>query len=236
VIIATTLWLVRRRVATVRYEASLKQKIAETEMMALRAQMNPHFIFNSLNSIDALIYSDDKYQATLYLNKFAKLIRNVLDSSKQNMVSVEKDLETLRLYIELEQLRGENPFTSEINVDPSILREDLRVPPLIIQPYVENAIQHGLRNRSDDHGQLHISVKRSADGLEYVIEDNGVGRSFTMNGNGHDKISYGMQMSSDRIKIFNQEEKASVKVTDLHENGMATGTKVEIKLRTNVSS
>ncbi|HZV69048.1 MAG TPA: two-component regulator propeller domain-containing protein [Saprospiraceae bacterium] len=221
----------RKRMKMVRYESGLKQKVAETEMMALRAQMNPHFIFNSINSIDALIQNDDKYQATLYLNKFAKLIRNILDSSKQNTVTLEKDMETLRLYIDLEQLRSENEFIADIDIDPSIMQKDIRVPPLIIQPYVENAIQHGIRNRADDLGQLHISLRHSHEGLEYVIEDNGVGRKASMNGRRAEKVSYGMQMSHDRIMIFNREENASVKITDLDGNGIASGTRVEIKLK-----
>lgn len=232
-IMATIAWIVKKRVTTIRYEAGLKQRIVETEMMALRAQMNPHFIFNSLNSIDGLIHNDDKYHATLYLNKFAKLIRNILDSSRQNTITVTKDLETLKLYIELEQFRNENKFTSEITVDPAILREDVRVPPLIIQPYVENAILHGLRNRSDDKGHLSISLSRENGTLHYVIEDNGVGRGHAINGYADDKVSYGLQMSSDRIKLFNHEAQASVVITDLMEQGNPAGTKVEIRLKAN---
>ena len=194
--------------------------------------MNPHFIFNSINSIDALIMNDDKYQATVYLNKFAKLIRNILDSSKQNTVPIEKDIETLQLYIELEQFRGENAFTSEVSVDPALLEKDIRVPPLIIQPYVENAILHGLKHRKDDLGKLQIEVKRSTDGIDYRIVDNGVGRTATMNGQKNGKTSYGMEISRERIMLFNKEEKASVRITDLQENGMPSGTQVDINLRT----
>jgi ligand-binding sensor domain-containing protein len=225
-------FLLQRRFKALEYEANLKQKVAETEMMALRAQMNPHFIFNSINSIDALIMNDDKYQATMYLNKFAKLIRNILDSSKQNTVPIEKDIETLRLYIELEQLRSENAFTADIEVDPTLIERDIRVPPLIIQPYVENAILHGLKHRRDDQGKLSISIARSIDGIGYSIEDNGVGREAHVNGSKNGKTSYGMEMSSDRIKLFNQEEKADVRITDLMDRGRSTGTKVEITLKT----
>src|SRR4030095_8653566 len=133
-------YFVRRRIKTIRYESRLKQKIAETEMMALRAQMNPHFIFNCINSIDALIQSNDKYHANIYLNKFAKLIRNILDSSKQNVVALSKDLETLQLYTDLEQFRTENKFAVNIKAEISLLQDDYKIPPLIIQPFVENAI------------------------------------------------------------------------------------------------
>lgn len=220
----------RRRIREVRHEAEMKRRIAETEMMALRAQMNPHFIFNCINSIDALIQSNDKYQATVYLNKFAKLIRNILDSSKQNVVTLSKDLETLQLYIDLEQFRTENKFSAEIKAESSLLQDDYKIPPLIIQPFVENAILHGLKNRPDNEGKLSVSVSRRNGHIEFIIEDNGVGRSIAINGIQNDKKSYGIQMSVDRVKIFNNEETASVAITDLEKNGKATGTKVQVLL------
>ncbi|MFZ1677830.1 MAG: histidine kinase, partial [Saprospiraceae bacterium] len=224
-------WLIRKRIRTIRYEAGLKQKIAETEMMALRAQMNPHFIFNCINSIDSLIQDNDKYHATIYLNKFAKLIRCILDSSKQNTVTLANDMETLKLYIEMEQFRNDNKFTADIKADPALLQEDFKVPPLIIQPYVENAILHGLRNRKDNDGQLSISLNRLNGKIQYIIEDNGVGRMHTQNGHSNNKVSYGMQMSSDRIRLFNQEENASVEITDLGNKGISSGTRVEVLLK-----
>jgi ligand-binding sensor domain-containing protein/anti-sigma regulatory factor (Ser/Thr protein kinase) len=230
-IAAIITFLVRRRIKVIRHEAELKQQIAETEMMALRAQMNPHFIFNCINSIDALIQSNDKYHATVYLNKFAKLIRNILDSSKQNTVSLAKDLETLQLYIDLEQLRNENKFKAEIRADEGLLRDDYKVPPLIVQPYVENAILHGLRNRMDDKGELIVSVSRQHDRLEYIIEDNGVGIEAGTQAAQKQNKSYGMQMSKDRVKLFNKEENASVSVTNLKNNGKAGGTRVQVFLK-----
>lgn len=222
--------LFRKRIKAIRHEAGLKQQIAETEMMALRAQMNPHFIFNCINSIDALIQSNDKYLATVYLNKFARLIRNILDSSKQNMVTLSKDMETLQLYIELEQFRNENKFTVELKADPSLLQDDFKVPPLIIQPYVENAILHGLKNRLDSNGKLRVSIERQNGQIQFIIEDNGVGREVTSTVKQGDKRSYGMQMSRDRIKLFNKEETASIVITDLEKDGMAAGTKVQVSL------
>ncbi|MEC5145158.1 two-component regulator propeller domain-containing protein [Chitinophaga sp. 212800010-3] len=223
--------VVRKRIAGIRYEAVLQRKIAETEMMALRAQMNPHFIFNCINSIDALIHSNDKYAATIYLNKFAMLLRNILDSSRQNTVTLTKDLETLQLYIDLEQLRYENKFTAAINTDELLSQEDYKVPPLIVQPYVENAILHGLKNRPDNNGQLTITVSRNQEYIQYLIEDNGVGREALKNGFRQQNPSYGMQMSSDRVRFFNNETHASVVVTDLQQNGQAAGTKIQVLLK-----
>ncbi|MBS1598593.1 MAG: histidine kinase [Bacteroidetes bacterium] len=231
-LIASFIYLLfKRRIIIVRREAALKQQVAETEMMALRAQMNPHFIFNCINSIDALIQSNDKYLATVYLNKFAKLIRNILDSSKQNTVTLTKDLETLQLYIELEQFRNDNKFSCEIDADAALLQDDYKVPPLVIQPYVENAILHGLRYRSDAKGKLSISVTKENGHLIYIVEDNGVGRQAIKNTDKKDKQSYGIEMSNDRVRLFNRENKASVTITDLHEQQMPTGTRVQVILK-----
>lgn len=222
--------LIKRRIRSIRNQAELKQRIAETEMMALRAQMNPHFIFNCLNSIDAFIQSNDKYQATTYLNKFARLLRNVLDSSNQNTVTFSKDFETLKLYLELEQLRNSNKFTTHIHADKELMDDDFQVPPLLIQPYVENAILHGLKYRTDNAGKLMISAYKLHERIYYVIEDNGVGRAKSKNGISKDRVSYGMKMTSDRVRYFNSEIDPSVTVTDLTQNGQAAGTRIEVLL------
>ncbi len=224
-------FLFRKRIKAIRHEAEMKHKIAETEMMALRAQMNPHFIFNCINSIDALIQSNDKYHATVYLTKFAKLIRNILDSSKQNTVTLAKDLDTLKLYIELEQLRHENKFTAEIRADDSLLQDDYKVPSLIIQPFVENAILHGIRYRPDNKGVLRVSVNKQNGFIQFIIEDNGVGRTTVRSPAQNEKLSYGIGMSNSRVKLFNNEEKASVQITDLYDRDKPAGTKVEVLLK-----
>jgi len=227
---AGVFWIVRKRIGMIRSKAAMKQKITETEMMALRAQMNPHFIFNCINSIDALIQGNDKYQATVYLNKFAKLLRNILDTSKQNTVALEKDLDTLKLYIELEQLRHENKFSAAIKFDKDLLQDDYRVPPLIIQPFVENAILHGLKNKDGNEGILTIEVKIMHNILQYIITDNGIGREAAGKIVQNKETHLGMQMSYDRIRLFNKEEMASVKIKDLYHHEQATGTEVTVNL------
>lgn len=212
-------------------ETRLHYQIAETEMAALRAQMNPHFIFNCINSIDAFIHSNDKYNATLYLNKFAKLLRNILDSSKQNTVPFGKDIDTLRLYIELEELRHENKFKTNFRIQPELLNSDYKVPPLIIQPFVENAILHGLKNREDNNGLLDIDIKKAGGSIEYLICDNGIGRKAAALISQNKESSYGMQMSYTRIKLFNKEEYPSVEITDLYENDLPAGTFVKVHLK-----
>ena len=227
-------WLVKRRIQTVRKEAELKHKISETEMMALRAQMNPHFIFNCLNSIDNLIQTDQKEKATTYLSKFAKLIRSILENSKQDIIPCWKDLDSLKLYLELEQLRWDNKFSYSLNIAPSIVQGDYKVPPMVIQPFVENAIHHGLLNKQDGDKQLRLDVSVENSYIKYVVEDNGVGRAKAdqyrkLNKPGHSSL--GMQITKERIHLFNNSENGSVKIIDLYDGAeKPAGTRIEILL------
>jgi ligand-binding sensor domain-containing protein len=226
--------LIRRRVANIRRQAALKQKVAETEMMALRAQMNPHFIFNCISSIDNFIQDNDKENASGWLNKFARLIRNILDSSKMDSVPFWKDWETLRLYIELEQLRSDGQYSVQLEADEALLNGHYRIPPLIAQPYIENAIHHGLKHRRDREGKLHIQALLLDGVLEYRITDNGIGRKASAALNGINKLqhnSYGMQMSKERIALFNEQGGQDAVIADLYdETGSAAGTMVRVIL------
>lgn len=227
-------WLVRRRIKYIRHQAGMKQQIAETEMMALRAQMNPHFIFNCLNSIDNLIQVNEKEKATLYLAKFAKLIRAILENSRNNVVPCWKDLETLKLYIELEELRCDKKFICNMQVADEIMNGDYKVPPLVVQPFVENAIHHGLLNKIDSNKKLEIKVTVHNNHILYCIEDNGVGRARAetykqLNKPAHE--SMGMQITTARIQLFNQHTNGSVKIIDLlNEHNEPKGTRVEVEL------
>jgi Histidine kinase len=208
----------------------LQQDIESFEMQALRAQLNPHFIFNCLNSIDAFIYSNDKYKATMYLNKFAKLLRNILDSSKNNTVSLGKDIQSLRLYTDLEELRNDNKFETQYHIDETLATDEYAVPPLIVQPLVENAILHGLKNKKEDKGVLIISIKQLGEKLQYQVMDNGIGRSASAKIPQHKEYSYGMELTRSRIKMFNKEESPSLTIEDLYDQDIATGTRVSVTL------
>jgi LytS/YehU family sensor histidine kinase len=220
-----------------RNEADFRQKIAETQMQALRAQMNPHFIFNSLTSIENFIMRNDKLQASDYLNKFAKLIRMILDSSSAELVRFSKDLEALQLYIELEQVRFDNKFTFKNVIDPALISNDYSVPPLLIQPYVENAIIHGLAASTAYNLQLCVSAEVSGDYIIYTIEDNGIGRKQSAEYKQQNRPlhkSRGMNITEQRISIFNQQKNANgeVSITDLyHDNGEPAGTKVQMRIK-----
>ena len=225
--------LIRKRIKNIRKQALLKQKMAETEMMALRAQMNPHFIFNCISSIDNFILDNDKENASAWLNKFARLIRGVLDNSRQDVIPFWKDWETLRLYIELEQLRSDNAFTCIMNADEELLNGHYRIPPLIVQPYVENAIHHGIKNRFDKQGVLTITAKWQQQQLVFEIEDNGVGRkqaALLKSPGNIQHHSYGMQLSGERVHLFNAAP-GRVTITDLYnEQQEPCGTRVTISL------
>ena len=230
-------YFVRRRITAIRNKAFLKQKMAETEMQALRAQMNPHFIFNSLNSIENFIMLNEKRLASDYLNKFSRLVRSILDSSRNELVPFSKDMEALDLYVELEQLRFNNKFRVEKNIDPSLLQGDYRVPSLLIQPFVENAIIHGIAHSEKEGLLLSVSARLSGDFIKYTIEDNGVGRKQSAQYNlknkpGHKSV--GLQITMDRINYFNRGAAMSeaVKFTDLYDaTNQPAGTKAEVYIK-----
>ncbi len=213
-----------------------RQKIADAEMQALRAQMNPHFIFNCLNSINRYIVKSDQATASRYLTRFAKLIRLILDNSNSSTVSLSNELEALKLYVEMESIRFDKQFTWEISVDEGVQPDSIHLPPLIIQPYVENAIWHGLLHK-ETAGHLRVHVCCGTDRLlEVIIEDNGVGReaartlrSKTASGN----KSLGMKLTEERLGLLNRkmELHATVEVEDLYlPDGSSRGTRVSLRI------
>jgi ligand-binding sensor domain-containing protein len=228
----------RLRLNQVRQEEKLKtefnQRLAEVEMKALKAQMSPHFIFNSLNSINRYIIKSEPEKASLYLTKFSKLIRLILDSSDHKIISLEQEINALKLYIELEALRFNEKFTYALTVNPELSPMSIGVPPMIIQPFIENAIWHGLLHK-ETQGHLDISIDRFGSGLQCVITDNGVGRkkAAEMKSKSVNKEkSYGMKITGERLNMLNGESKVSgVEIVDLvDEAGNALGTKVIVKI------
>ena len=216
--------------------SSFKQNIAETKMQALRAQMNPHFLFNSLNSIENFIMKNEKRSASDYLNKFSTLIRIILDSSRVELVPFAKDFQAITLYVELEQLRFNHKFHFSTSVSQALLNNDYRVPPLLIQPFVENAIIHGLSHSEKDSLELKVTVKMEGKYIIYEIDDNGIGRAQAelYNSNKvHKHESVGIKVTMERIAILNMhnKDKASLDITDLYNlAGEPAGTSVRLKL------
>jgi len=228
----------RLRVQRIRNEAKLKtefnKKLADTEMAVLRTQMNPHFMFNSLNSIKYYILNEETENANKYLTKFSKLMRLVLKNSQSKLVNLSDELEALNLYIELESLRFKEEFKYEINVDEKINEEDTYVPPLIIQPYVENAIWHGLLQKAAP-GTLTVSINKKDGFIRVEVSDDGIGRKAAeeLRSKSATKKSFGTKITRDRIALVREiiGIDASVTTHDLQNtNGSAAGTRVVIKM------
>ena len=227
------------RIRQVKRESRLKtdfsRQLAENEMTALRAQMNPHFMFNSLNSIKNYILKENTTAASRYLTKFSQLMRAILKNSRHKLISLEDELYALRLYIEMESMRFNNEFEYEIIIDPQINVAGVFIPPLLIQPYVENAIWHGLMLKNGNR-VLQMQINLKEDILQIIIEDNGVGREqsamMKAAGNGQHK-SFGMKITKDRIGLINRTLgiNAEVEVEDLmDDNGKAIGTRVIVNV------
>lgn len=228
----------RLRINRINKEAKLRSdyeiKLNELENSALRTQMNPHFIFNSLNTINSFINSNDRVQANQYISKFSKLVRLILDHSREKKIILKDELEVAALYMQLEQIRFENRFSFSIdegNVDPT----STEVPPLIIQPFVENAILHGLLP-NDKAGILKVTINRTGELVQCSIEDNGIGRENAKKikeRSGYNRKSHGMEITLKRIELFNKDHgvKQNVSITDLYTaDGSSAGTRVDILL------
>ncbi|RMG84816.1 MAG: hypothetical protein D6714_07120 [Bacteroidetes bacterium] len=215
------------------------RRIAEIEMKALRAQMNPHFLFNVLNSIKLFMVENKPEKASLYLTKFSRLIRLILNNSKNKMVCLADELEALKLYIEMENFRFNDKFDFVFEIDPDLHTETLEIPPLILQPYVENAIWHGLMHKEDGRGHLKVIVRRENESLRFVIEDNGIGREKSQSLNTRFATSHeslGMKITKDRIQRTNEVYgmTAKVDVVDLKtDDGQPAGTRVILDLPVN---
>ena len=204
-------------------------------MQALRAQMNPHFIFNCLSSINCFILENETEKASDYLTRFSRLIRMVLTNSEKSLITLDGELKMLRLYLDMERLRFQNSFEYNITYTNDVDAESVLVPPLLLQPFCENAIWHGLMQK-DGEGHLNITIMKQNEFLTCVITDDGIGRAKAAEfiGTVKKEKSMGLKITTERLSLFNHEKEvhASYEIEDiLDENGDAAGTKVSIKIR-----
>ncbi|MBW8199475.1 tetratricopeptide repeat-containing sensor histidine kinase [Flagellimonas abyssi] len=218
------------------YRSNRQQKLANNllALKSLRTQMNPHFIFNALNSVNNYIAKSDERSANRFLSEFSVLMRSVLENSEEDFIPLAKELELLELYIKLEHSRFSDKFDYEIDVDKKIDVDAFQIPPMLLQPYIENAIWHGLRYK-EEKGSLKIKVRQiTEDMLEICIEDDGIGRKMSAElktANQKKQKSKGMGNIKKRIQILNDMYKNKVDVSIADLNSDQTGTRVSLKLK-----
>ncbi len=231
------IYFITRSITKKQYKTHLQeQEKIKLKLKALKAQMNPHFMFNSLNSIQYYILENDSKSAVKYLSKFSNLIRLILEESDVELGQLRNELNMLQLYLELEQVRLENKFDFEITISKSINIDQTMVPSLLIQPIVENSVWHGITNKKEK-GFISVDFIMEKGVLICTVTDNGIGRKKASEYKKSTQFrkSMGMSISRERLNLLHSKVQKDVKINifDLEENGIATGTKVVIKIPTN---
>jgi len=216
-------------------EIAFEKEIAELKISALQSQMNPHFIFNSLNSIKLYIIKNNKEKAVYYLNKFSKLIRKILSASREKVVSLQEELDTVELYVNIENIRFKNEINFSLSVEDNLNLATVKIPPLILQPFIENAIWHGLSSKKGSKVLIVEVLKKDKYFLEITIIDNGIGRKKSneiKESKMHKKASLGLKLTEERLSNFSSSlsNKHQITLIDLKHNGEPVGTKVVILL------
>ncbi len=211
----------------------ITEKFNELEQMALKAQMNPHFIFNCLNSIQEYVINSDVEGANKYISDFSKLIRSTLDNSAKKTISVEDEIKYLTNYLTIEQYRFENKFLFNINYDTNIDLQENNIPPMLLQPYIENALRHGIKNKKEGVGLIQINILKQNNNLICEVIDNGIGRNASQALKGKTNIEYqskGMELTAKRIKLLNRNigNEIVIKIDDVALPEL--GTKVTISI------
>ncbi|MEM7105488.1 MAG: histidine kinase [Bacteroidota bacterium] len=211
------------RIHVYKKEEKVRQQLADLELKALHAQINPHFIFNSLNSIKQLIQSDQKKGAITYLGRFSKMIREVLNISDKKLISIADELEIAELYLQLEKLRFEDKFDYQINIFSSKALDEVLIPPMVFQPFLENAIWHGIMHL-EEKGNVLLRIEDHGAGLKCIIEDDGIGRMRSAQIKSKTALAHrskGMQITKQRLRL--QNKNCEIKVID-----KSKGTRIEI--------
>lgn len=226
--------LTRFFIQRVKKKQEMREKLVLSQLTALRSQMNPHFMFNVLNAVQGLIYDNQKTKASEYLGTFSDLMRKTLDSSDQSEITIAKELETIELYVGLEEARfEENTFFWSIEVPSDEDLSQYVIPSLILQPFIENAIKHGLMHKAGEK-MLHLKISRHEDYWFFEITDNGVGRkqSALINSKIQRHRSFATQALENRIALLNEvnNNRIKIEVQDLEYQGQATGTRVVLQI------
>jgi tetratricopeptide (TPR) repeat protein len=225
-----------QRLEAERAKAALQQRAKELEIQALRSQMNPHFIFNCLNAINRFILGHETEAASDYLTKFSRLMRMIMNHSRHSTITLADEIEVLRLYLEMERLRFKDAFDCHIDIEEDMDIEDIRIPPLLIQPFVENAVWHGLMHK-EERGSLTIRLRAEDDKLICVVRDNGVGRKragMLKSKSAERHKSMGLQITAERMELLTTpgEPQPFFQIEDLYdETGSPAGTQVTLTIK-----
>jgi len=206
------------------------KEMSELKMTVLQTQMDPHFLYNSLNSINNFVLQNDIEKASDYITKFSRLIREILKNSSSLSISLEEDLGILGLYVKLEQMRMVGGFDYVVTIDDNIDLKEIKVPPLFMQPYVENAIWHGFSN-NDGYKKINLSIYNEDDKIRCEIVDNGIGidqSKYRNKNKGSSRKPFGLKVSEDRIKMLYENQNVYVILEDISDQ-YGTGTKVTLK-------
>lgn len=227
------LLVVRWRFKILQKRNEVEKNLRESQLAALKVQMNPHFIFNALNSIQEFILLNEKKLANQYLGKFADLMRMTLDMSNEEKISLQEEIKMLDLYLQLEVLRFEN-LEYQLNIDKNLETADVLLPSMLVQPYIENALKHGLLHKKGLR-KLNVYFQKKDEYLECVVEDNGIGRvkSSEMNRKKQKYKSFAISATQKRLDLLNYGNKKAIQseIIDLYnEEGLAVGTKVVIRI------
>ncbi|HTR31923.1 MAG TPA: histidine kinase [Puia sp.] len=227
-------WRIRRSRRLQEQKAMQSRRMAELEHIALQSQMNPHFIFNCLNSIQQFVFDQDMMATNEYISGFARLIRATLNHSSKSFITVAEEIDYLSDYLALEKMRFKRKMEYRIEADQSLDIHHCLLPPMLLQPYVENAVRHGLRHKPAGQGFIHIQFRKESERLLVTIRDNGIGRKKAREYKTAEHIEYqskGMSLTAARIQmiqvLYNCE--IEVQVEDLEDQGQPDGTRIEIR-------
>lgn len=232
IIIVAILLFISNRLRQKNLRTQLEKKNLETEQRLLRSQMNPHFIFNSMNSVQSCISDNDTLSAMTYLSKFGQLVRNILENSRKSWVPLEDEISTLKLYTDLEKMRFHDQFEYSFKISKDIDPEEVFIPPMLIQPLVENAIKHGLA-KLGKKGRLELSIERNNGSLKCRVKDNGIGREEASTRKKSDHHSLGVEVINERLQFLKEQtgSHADMMIMDLKDDtGGSMGTLVELTI------
>jgi LytS/YehU family sensor histidine kinase len=243
-LLAGIIWIVfRARLNTLRKKATeaetrliLDKKVSDLEHQALRLQMNPHFIFNALNSIQSQIGDQNEQRARYYLAKFGRLMRQILDNSRKQFISLKEEVETLENYLLVEKFSSGDTFEYEIVTDDKMDMDFIKIPPMLLQPFVENSIKHGFKNLKARRGKIQVEFKEWNHKLICTITDNGVGREIAQERAASEGESYhestALKVIRERLMLMDQgNAEPNINILDLHdENGKPCGTKITVEI------